>query len=208
MPTGYASLYIAGWATACLVALWLFLRSPHAYALVRRAYWAFLIRPWKVITFLCAAAGITGVAPYTGDPTWDHVDALFMSALAFLTAPWVVGAIYRVVTGHLPFSQAYVASCLWLFSASWSYDLYLLGRDGSYPVTWLANLFASSVLYLCAGLFWSLDWRPERGMVFAFTESDWPRALSGPVFWRVLLPSLSFMGLVGGMILYLLWGAR
>jgi hypothetical protein len=34
---------------------------------------------------------------------------------------------------------------------------YLWMRDGHYPVTWWANLLASSVLYLCAGLFWNLD---------------------------------------------------
>jgi hypothetical protein len=56
-----------------------------------------------------------------------------------------------------------VALCLWLFSASWSYDLYLLLRDGSYPVTWLANLFASSLLYLSAGLFWNLHWTARTG---------------------------------------------
>lgn len=65
-----------------------------------------------------------------------------------------------------------------------------------------------SPCYLCAGLFWSLDWRPERGMVFAFTGSDWPRSPSGPVFRRVLLPALSFMGLVGATIMYLLWRGR
>lgn len=45
-------------------------------------------------------------------------------------------------------------------------------------------------------------------MVFAFTGSDWPRSPSGPVFRRVLLPALSFMGLVGATIMYLLWRGR
>ncbi len=65
-----------------------------------------------------ATTGITLIAPYTGDPTWDYVDALFMSVLAFTTAPWTVGALYRVVQRKLPAQQGFVAFCVWMFSAS------------------------------------------------------------------------------------------
>ncbi|MBC3918102.1 hypothetical protein H8L32_11490 [Undibacterium sp. CY18W] len=36
---------------------------------------------------------------------------------------------------------------MWMFSASWCYDLYLLLRDGVYPLTWEANIYAPSVMY-------------------------------------------------------------
>jgi len=38
--------------------------------------------------------------------------------------------------------------CVWLFSASWFYDLYIVLRDGSYSPYWLPNLFLSSILYI------------------------------------------------------------
>jgi len=77
--------------------------------------------------------------------------------------------------------ELFVAICLWLFSVSWSYDLYLVLRDGSYPTTWLANLLLSASLYLPAGLLWNLDWRPQRGVTFSFLESDWPQARQRPL---------------------------
>jgi hypothetical protein len=42
--------------------------------------------------------------------------------------------------------------------------------------SWLANIGASAILYASAGLFWSLDWRPERGATFSFLEPEWPTA--------------------------------
>lgn len=203
-----AVIYVAAWALACLVALGTCLHDWRAYALSQTAYWRFLGQPWKLATFALAATGITVIAPYTGDPTWDHVDALFMSVFAFTTAPWAVGAMYQVGTRRLPPSQGFVALCLALFSASWSYDLYLLLRDGRYPITWAANLFASSMLYLCAGLFWSLDRSAERGLVFAFMEGDWPSPRPAAALRRVLVPALLFMALVGGLILSFLWPRR
>ena len=88
-----------------------------------------------------------------------------------------------------------------MFSASWSYDGYLVLRDGTYPFTWLPNIFASSVLYLSAGLFWNLQWREGRGVHFGFTEPDWPAPLATPAFNRILWYALPFMILVAAMIL-------
>jgi hypothetical protein len=128
-----------------------------------------------------------------------------MSVLTFLTAPWAVGVLVKTLRRQLPAHQALVAACVWFFSTSWSYDGYLLVRDGTYPVTWLVNLLASSVLYVSGGLFWSLDWRSDRGVLFAFVEADWPQAPSGPVFNRILWPALTFMVLVALMLLPFLW---
>lgn len=204
MSADLGRAYLAGWGLACLVALFLLARDLRVHVIATRAYWQALLMPWKVVTFLVAATGITVVAPYTGDPTWDYVDASFMSLLAFTSAPWTVGTMYGVATRTRSWRQGYVAACVWLFSASWSYDLYLFLRDGYYPVTWLANLAASSVLYICAGLFWSLDWSPARGMTFAFTEPGWPQPPVQGAFGKILVPAVLFMALVAGMILYLL----
>ncbi len=75
-------------------------------------------------------------------------------------------------------------------------------------MTWWANLFASSVLYACGGLFWSLDWRPGKGLTFAFLEPEWPASPSTAAFRRVLWPALLFMVLVSLMILPFLWQGR
>ena len=198
-------VYIASWSLACLIAIGIFLRDHSTYAIYHAAYWRFLFQPWKVGTFLVATAGITIIAPYTGDPTWDYFDALFMSVLAYTTAPWVMGVIYKTIRRELPAVQVYVAFCAWMFSASWSYDLYLLIRDGSYPMTWSANIFASSLLYICAGLFWNLEWRSGRGVIFSFMESDWPSPSQGKDFRKVLGYALLFLILVSGMILPFSW---
>jgi len=196
--------YVGVWGTACAVALALVLANPKAYSFTEPAYFRFLGAPWKLVTFAIAGFGITVVAPHTGDPTWDYYDAAFMAILTFLTAPWSVGALYLALRGRSGLRQAWVAACLWMFSASWSYDLYLLLRDGEYPNTWLPNIPASSVLYCSAGLLWNLDWRPGRGATFSFQEPDWPHMAPAADFSRVVWVALPFMAVAGACILYFL----
>lgn len=199
MPIPFV-MYLASWAAVCLVATVLVVRSPSAFSLLSPAYRAFLRAPWKVASFLFAAAGLTVVAPYSGDPTWDYVTAPMMAVLTFATAPWVLGTLYRDLRGRAQGQEIYVALVLWLFSASWCYDGYLVLRDGCYPVTWLANIPASSVLYFSAGFLWNLHWTPARGLCFAFTDAAWP-ALPAAPFRRLLWAALPFMAIAGGMIL-------
>jgi hypothetical protein len=197
--------YIAAWSAACVVAAFLYLRRPRNFAISSRTYWHFLAEPWKVATFIAGAALITLVAPYTGDPTWDYVDGLFMSVLCFTTAPWVVATLYFGLHRQARPDETYAAVCAWLFSASWSYDLYLVLRDGHYPETWFANLFASSVIYLCAGLFWNLEYRAGRGVIFSFMREGWPsRPPQAPV-WRFAVYGLLFaMPAIAAVLMFLL----
>jgi hypothetical protein len=205
MSRGQAYAYLVAWGTVCVIAAGLLFWNRQRNGLCSRSYWHYLSRPWKLVTFLVAATGLTLIAPYTGDPTWDYIDAAFMSALAFSTAPWVVGTFFRAFRRRSDGPHVFIGAAVWLFSASWSYDLYLLLRDGYYPVTWWANLVASSVLYLAAGLFWNLDWDAERGWTFGFTEEGWPRSQSGASFRRVLLPALLFMALISVVTLLFAW---
>jgi hypothetical protein len=168
-------------------------------------YARFLAQPWKLITFVIAAAGIALVAPYTGDPTWDWFDALFMSVLTFATAPWAVGVFHNAVRHRVPASHVFVAACAWMFSASWSYDLYLLLRDGYYPVTWAANIAASSVLYACAGLLWNLDYVPGRGVILGFMRESWPMPASHGAFRRIAWAAAPFMAIAAAAILWFVW---
>jgi hypothetical protein len=188
LPTFYLC-YMAAWMLACGIAVYLYRHNPATYALSRPEYRRFLFVPWKLATFVIATTGITLIAPYVGNPAWDSFAAFIMALLTYWSAPWVVGVLYRTGRGMLPLRHLYVAVCLWMFSASWSHDLYIVLRGGYYPNTWLSNMFATSVLYLSAGLLWNLDWIPNRGMTFSFMESDWPPqrpvATVPGVFWLV-----------------------
>jgi hypothetical protein len=194
--------YMAAWIAACGVALALYLAGRRAYAISHRDYWRFLGEPWKLATFAIAITGITLIAPYTGDPTWDHVDGFSMSALTFATAPWAVGVMYQAIRGRAQMKEVYVAACAWMFSASWSYDLYLVLRDGDYPGTWLPNIFASSVLYASAGLMWNLEWQAGRGVIFAFMRTGWPSPAADSHFWRLAGFALPFMLFAVAAVLY------
>jgi len=174
MMTGLQAAYLTAWITACCVAALLVLSSPGRFDFLHGAYWRFLLRPWRLGLFGAALAGIVWLAPYSGDPTWDYVDGVFMPVLAYITAPWAVGVFYRFRISLADLKVVYVALCLWLFSASWSYDLYILLRDGFYPPTWVANLVLSSILYLAAGCLWSLTGSAS-GTTFVFRLPGWFR---------------------------------
>jgi hypothetical protein len=207
LPTFFIA-YLLIWGFACLLALALFIRRYKTLDITRRAYWRFLAQPWKVATFALAAGGLIGIAPYTGDPTWDYVDAAFMSVLTFTTAPWAVGVFYKCLRRQRSLWDAYIAACVWMFSASWSYDLYLLLRDGMYPDTWAVNIAASSVLYCAAGLLWNLEYRQENGkggVIFAFMHTDWPSARKTTRFRQIVAYALPFMLLASVAILSFVW---
>ena len=198
--TPFFATYVTAWSLACVVAVVLAMRSRGRLSLFSPGYRALLFTPWKVVTFAAAAVGLTLIAPISGDPTWDYFDAAMMSVLTFLTAPWAVAVIYRALRGRETAREVFIAACVWMFSASWCYDLYILLRDGSYPITWAANIAASSILYACAGMMWSLEWRSGRGVIFAFMAEDWPSGPQPGNFRRLALYAIPFMLLVSAMI--------
>jgi hypothetical protein len=198
-----AVVYTAVWLAACAIAAAIAFRHRARLEIFDRRYWRFLLRPWKLCTFAVAAAGMMLVAPYTGDWSWTYVTGGYMSALAFATAPWSLGVLYRFVRGWTVPAAAFVAACVWLFSASWSYDLYIWLRDGAYPDTWLPNIPASSCLYAAAGLFWSLETRGGR-MVFAFAGRDWFDPSADRRFRAVAVPACLLMAFPAASVLYFL----
>ncbi len=193
-------IYTVAWILACGVCLYFWLSRREICFLRQREYWRFLARPWKLGTFAMATLFMVLIAPYSGDYTWDWVDGLYMSALTYMTAPWAVGIFFRFIRRRARLRQVFIAFCLWMFSASWSYDIYLLIRDGVYPLTWQANLMASSILYWSAGTFWSLDWNPVKGVHYSFAEDNWFKTHQGPVFLKILRRGWMFI-LVAGIIL-------
>lgn len=189
-------IYMFFWGLACLVAFVLMFRFRSQLELFQKAYWNGLFQTWKLISFLTALLGIVFIAPYTGDPTWDYYDAAFMSFLTYTTAPWVISTLYRTMFTKRLYINAYVAICLWMFSASWSYDLYLLLRDGVYPYTWYVNISASSILYLLAGLMWNLEYIKGRGIIFGFMDPHWPSLTEAKNSTKIIWYVLPFMILV------------
>lgn len=194
-------IYLSAWVLFCIGAAIYAALYFKKLCLFDRNYSKFLSEPWKLITFLIAVSLFAVVAPYTGDPTWDHIDATFMGVLTFLTAPYSVGIFYRSLkTSQHRISEVLFATCLWLFSASWSYDLYLFWRDGSYPTTWFANLCASSILYALAGLLWNLEWQQNVGARFAFQQNDWPSRISQGWNWKLAWIAVPIMVIVAAIV--------
>ncbi|MDD5287173.1 MAG: hypothetical protein PHD54_15090 [Desulfuromonadaceae bacterium] len=204
-PLGIMHLYTLGWLSCCIVAGLLVLRHRESFGFLHRDYWRLQSEPWKLATGVTASIGMAVIAPYTGDPTWDYVDALFMSILTYATAPWVVAMLYRAGRRMASSQQLFVAGCMWLFTASWSYDLYIWIRDGYYPLTWGSNLVASSFLYLMGGIVWSLEWRPDRGMSFSFIRTDWPQHSVPTPFRRIAWLALPIMLLVAILLIRFLF---
>lgn len=201
MPEALVRPYVAAWVAACLAAVALVVRSPASYAITRRGYWRLLLAPWRVATGVIATAFLVLAAPYAGDPTWDHGVGLLMAVPTFVTAPWSVATLWRVARRQLPPSQAFVAACAWMLSASWGYDLDNLLRHGAYPASWAANLAASSVLYAAAGLCWNLTAVPRVGVTFAFLRDEWPDVAESPPTARLVAGVAVFVGLVAALLL-------
>lgn len=193
-------VYVAGWLIGTLVAVPIVARYRTFYFAELKEYSKFLFVPWKLVTFLLSGGFFVLIAPYTPDPTWDRIDGTFMSLGAFFTAPWAVGTLYRVLRRRCRPIMAYPAIISWLWATSWSYDGYILWRDQNYPPSWWSNMIASGVLYACAGLFWSLEHRPNLGVTFTFLHEGWR-----PVSTR-LSPKLVLLAVVlGGLVAAMMW---
>ena len=185
--------YLLSWLTLTLVALFILVRDRRSFEILKRPYYRFLFVPWKVVTFIMAGAVMTLAAPYSGDYTWDYLDAGAMSVMTYLTAPWSTGVLYKFIRGKESFKKAYVAFCTAMFSFSWFYDGYILLRDGFYPHTWFYNIVLSSLLYFSAGLLWSLEPAEKRTFAFAFERDGWPEGHPRTGFRKIFLASALFM---------------
>ena len=204
MPLAWA--YTALWLCLCGVAFGLALHGRGEVALFTGAYWRFLLRPWKLLTIALATGALVALAPLAEDPSWDRIDATFMSLLTFATAPWVLAVFQRFRQGQASARLAYVAACTLLFSSTWSYDLYLLLRDGVYPPTWLGNLVVGPLLYVGGGLFWSLESREGR-VRLAFMDPLWPAPPGEHDLRAILAPAVVLMVLASAAFLPYLWPA-
>jgi hypothetical protein len=105
------------------------------------------------ISFVLGTLVLCGLSLLAGDPAWDIPLSIIMATATYLTAPYAVSTwLARRVTAR---SVVY-----WLGSTAATFDIYQIARTGSWHPDWtVANLAASTVLYVCAGLVWTLDTR-------------------------------------------------
>ena len=173
-------VWLAGWVSALGVAVIAVVRRPGAHAITRAAYWRALLLPWKLFALGCAMAIIALAAPVSGDPTWDLGDSILVSLAVFACAPAAVGTIARDVAGRRVGATTFVAVVLF-FVPCWTYELYVLLRDGAYPLTWQSNLVLSGAITLLAGLFFDLGRAEGERSTFAFRWKEWPQAHRTPL---------------------------
>lgn len=104
--------YMICWGIACLIAVGLIINNFKRLDIASRGYWQCLFQPWKIITFLIAMTGLILIAPYSGDVTWDYIDASFMAILTYITALWTVAVLSKTLQRKRAFWQLYVVICI------------------------------------------------------------------------------------------------
>lgn len=194
--------YLLSCLGCCAVAAALAAKHGAALLAEARLYLRFLVIRWKLVVFLPALVFVTFGGRFTDDETWDVISGGGMSVLTFVTAPWAIGTLFKVLEGKRPGSYGVIAAALWLFSSSWFYDGYLLLRDGAYTPRWLGNLILSSMIYLCAGLLWNLEAASRWSGTMSFLRDDWPsppddRRFAPVLITAIPLAALAFLLLVG-----------
>lgn len=184
--------YVVGWLSFCLLATAIVVRERKTFAAEWRQYARFLCVPWKLAVFAPALVFVSFAGRYTNDETWDVVSGGGMSVLTFLSAPWSVGTVYKVICRKRPVRLLVVAVALWLFSSCWFYDGYLYLRDGAYSARWFGNLLLSPFIYLCAGLLWNLEAKSRWLAALSFLREDWPAPPADRRFGPIVLMGLPF----------------
>jgi len=191
----YFKVYIIICLSLFLSGFYLCIRKFNQLEIFKSEYWSFLFKPWKLITFIIAFISFNLIGPFSGDPTWDFYTSSFMSILTYLSAPWSIGIIYNFIKRKVSFSIFFVAFIMLLFSSSWCYDWYLVLKYGTYPVTWFANIFLSSIVYISAGFYWNIEFRQGKGVTIAFLNNEWLKSVKADysfrkIWWAITLITL------------------
>ena len=179
-------LYLPIWLALITIAICICIKNKENISLFTTAYARYILVKWKLIILFVSLILINVGSWFYYDPTWDYLNGTYMTILTYLTAPWVVGTIYRK-------KHTYVGCCIALFSCSWSYDAYLLIRDGVYTDFWLINLYMSLIGYILFGLLLNMQWTKDKGMVFGFMLNNWPALEANNNIKKIVLYCMPFV---------------
>ena len=122
--------------------------------LPRRAYFAELVRPWKILSFAIGMGWLLFGALNYGISDWDVGISLIMGGLTYLSAPWSLGTLLTAVRYR---SRNWILRIGMALFVAWVvvdgvYVLYhtILGN----AMFRIENFYASSALYFLAGSIW------------------------------------------------------
>jgi hypothetical protein len=111
----------------------------------------------RLATFVVGTLLLCGLSTIAGDPLWTPWSSLVAAVAAYLTAP----RVFAVWVG--PRKVTLLSILLWYIGAALPFDITQLVCTGTWRLGWaVGNLAGATVLFLGAGLVWSLDLRRPR----------------------------------------------
>lgn len=119
-----------------------------------RIYFAEMVRPWKLGSFLLGMAWLLFGALNYGIADWDVGISILMGGFTYLCAPWSVRIILVCTRDRPRYWPLWVVAALLVALAvvDWLYVAYhtVMGNQ----MVRLENFYASSALYFLAGAIW------------------------------------------------------
>lgn len=155
------------------MAVGLIFKNRVKYNFLTSEYWRFIFTPTRFLIYLVGSLALILPVPYINYHSWDYPIAIFQPILSYLTAPWAIGIFYKFTKGTFIIDEIFVAFCLMLFAGSWSVELYLIFRDGSYMPDWLINIPIGIGCYVLMGILWNIEFKNGKGsLVFKERHRD------------------------------------
>jgi hypothetical protein len=120
-----------------------------------------LSRPWKMATFAIAMAILIYGSYYYSQLDWDVPISIIMGVLAYVWAPWCVGALIfafkqRPRNWYMPVVKS-LAVAYFCASGTWAlYNILRLGWETTRYI-YIGNQNASLLLFVMAGIFWQYE---------------------------------------------------
>ena len=151
-------IYLAVYSLLSLICIVMIIRNRRSHGFLTREYLRFIFTLPRFIVYIVGTLLLVLPVPYLNYHSWDYPIAVFQPIFAYLTAPWAVAVFYRMIKRAAGLSEVYIASCMMLFTGSWSVEIYLLFRDGYYMPDWLSNIPVGIVCYVTMGIVWNIPW--------------------------------------------------